>query len=284
MGASPGKRFRQAIKDHAPLQVLGTINAYAAMLAKNAGAQAIYLSGAGVANASFGLPDLGMTNLSEVVEDASRITAACDLPLLVDIDTGFGALGIRRTIRSLEQIGVAAVHMEDQVVEKRCGHRPGKQIVSISEMEDRLKAALDARQDSQFVIIARTDAYALEGLTGTIERAKRYQDIGADVIFLEALPDLDAFKQCHQALNIPILANCTEFGKTPLFTREAYQEAGVRVILYPLSAFRAMSKAALEVYSTIITQGTQTTCLKDMQTREELYDVLDYYHYEEGKP
>ncbi len=278
---SLGKLFRKLMLDNPPLQVVGTINAYSAMLAKEAGCQAIYLSGSGVACASYGLPDLGMTNLSEVVEDASRITAACDLPLLVDIDTGFGnEFGIHRTIRHLERAGVAGVHLEDQVAEKRCGHRPGKQIVPIEEMEDRLKAALDARQDPNFVIIARTDAYEKEGLAGTIERVKRYQAIGADLVFLEALPDLDAFLQCHQAFPLPILANSTEFGKTPLYSREAYHQAGVSVILYPLSAFRAMSKAALAVYKAIVEQGSQAGQLAQMQTREELYQVLHYYDYE----
>jgi methylisocitrate lyase len=278
---SPGKLFRKLMGEHPPLQVVGTINAYSAMLAKEAGCQAIYLSGAGVANASYGLPDLGMTNLSEVVEDASRITAACDLPLLVDIDTGFGnEFGIHRTIRRLERAGVAGVHLEDQVVEKRCGHRPGKQIVSTEEMEDRLKAALDARQDPNFVIIARTDAYEKEGLAGTIARVKRYQAMGADLVFLEALPDLDAFIQCHRAFSLPILANATEFGKTPLYSREAYQQAGVSVILYPLSAFRAMSQAASAVYKAIVEQGTQAGQIAQMQTREALYQVLHYYDYE----
>lgn len=278
---SPGQQFKTLVQAPSPLQVVGTINAYTAMLAKDAGCQAIYLSGAGVANASYGLPDLGLTNLTDVVEDASRITAACDLPLLVDIDTGFGnRFGIARTIQLLERANVAAIQIEDQVVEKRCGHRPGKRIVPVQEMEDRLKAVLDARQDANFVVVARTDAYAIEGLQGTIERAQRYQALGADVIFLEALPDLASFNACHKALSLPILANATEFGQTPIYTRDQYEAAGVSVILYPLSAFRAMSKAALDVYSTIIQQGSQQAQLANMQTREELYRVLHYYDFE----
>jgi methylisocitrate lyase len=280
---SPGKQFRKLMYESAPLQVVGTINAYTALLAKEAGCQAIYLSGAGVANASFGLPDLGLTNLTDVVEDAARITAVCNLPLLVDIDTGFGnQFGIARTIQMLERVNVAAIQIEDQVVEKRCGHRPGKKIVPVQEMEDRLKATLDARRDENFVIVARTDAYAIEGLSGTIERAGRYQALGADVVFLEALPDLESFASCHEVFSLPILANATEFGQTPLYTREQYKQAGVSVILYPLSAFRAMSQAALNVYSAIIQQGSQQAQIPKMQTREELYQVLHYYDYEKA--
>jgi methylisocitrate lyase len=281
MNNSPGKKFRQLVSQQAPLQILGTINAYCAMLAQHVGAQAIYLSGAGVANASLGLPDLGITNLNDVMVDAARITEAVDVPILVDIDTGFGhRLGIARTIRELERIQVAAVHIEDQVVEKRCGHRPGKTLVSVSEMQDRLKAALDARQDQNFVIIARTDAYANEGLEGTIERIQRYQEVGADYVFLEAGPDIETYARCHQACSIPLLANCTEFGKTPLLTREQWREAGVSMILYPLSAFRAMSQAALHVYQDIVRLGTQQAQVNSMQTREALYEILNYAQYE----
>ncbi|OGV26116.1 MAG: methylisocitrate lyase [Legionellales bacterium RIFCSPHIGHO2_12_FULL_37_14] len=276
-----GAKFRELIQKSNPLQVVGTINAYSAMLAKEAGCEAIYLSGAGVANASLGLPDLALTSLNDVLEDASRITDACDLPLLVDIDTGFGnQFSIARSVRLLERANVAAIQIEDQVLEKRCGHRPGKHIVSIEEMQNRIKAAIDARLAADFVIVARTDAYAIEGLSGVITRALSYQEVGADVIFLEALPDLETYTKVHKACSLPILANCTEFGKTPLFTKEQYQKAKVKVILYPLSAFRAMAFAASAVYNSIVTQGTQADLLAKMQTRDELYKILHYLDYE----
>lgn len=281
MADSMGKLFKQAIKDHKPLQVLGTINAYSAMLAQCSGAKAIYLSGAGVANASYGIPDLGMTNLSEVLEDARRITEACPLPLLVDIDTGWGQVfNIERTVKLMEKTGVAAIHIEDQISAKRCGHRPNKAIVSISEMGDRIKAAVDARQDPDFVIMARTDAYAVEGMNAAIERAQLCVELGADMIFPEAMTTLNEYKTMTRALNVPVLANITEFGKTPLFTRNELAEVGISLILYPLSAFRAMSLAALTTYQTIMQKGTQKNMLDKMQTREDLYEVLGYHTYE----
>lgn len=282
MASSMGKMFRQAVKDNKPLQVLGTINAYSAMLAQSVGAKAIYLSGAGVANASHGIPDLGMTNLSEVLDDARRITEACTLPLLVDVDTGWGhAFNIARTIKLMEKAGVAAIHIEDQVLAKRCGHRPNKAIVPMKEMGDRIKAAVDARQDPDFVIMARTDAYAVEGMSSAIERAQLCVELGADMIFPEAMATLDEFKTFTQALQVPVLANITEFGKTPLFTREELASVGISLILYPLSAFRAMSLAALNTYQAIIQNGTQKPMLDKMQTREELYGVLGYHLYEQ---
>lgn len=282
MTVSMGKAFKNAVKENKPLQVLGTINAYSAMLAQSAGAQAIYLSGAGVANASYGMPDLGMTNLSEVLEDARRVTEACSLPLLVDVDTGWGhAFNIARTVKLMEKTGVAAIHIEDQVLAKRCGHRPNKAIVSIKEMADRIKAAVDARQDPDFVIMARTDAYAVEGMNAAIERAQLCVELGADMIFPEAMTTLDEYQTFTQALHVPVLANITEFGKTPLFTREELATAGVSLILYPLSAFRAMSQAALNTYRAIIENGTQKPMLDMMQTREELYGVLGYHLYEQ---
>jgi methylisocitrate lyase len=277
-----GKLFKQAVKDNKPLQVLGTINAYSAMLAQSSGAKAIYLSGAGVANASYGIPDLGMTNLSEVLEEARRIVDVCPLPLLVDVDTGWGhAFNIARTIKLMERTGVAAIHIEDQVFAKRCGHRPNKAIVSIDEMGDRIKAAVDARQDSNFVVMARTDAYAVEGMNSAIERAQLCMELGADMIFPEAMSTLEEYQQFTKALPIPVLANITEFGKTPLFTREELARVNVSLILYPLSAFRAMSQAALATYQSIIQKGTQKSMLDKMQTREELYEVLDYHVYEQ---
>lgn len=281
MSNSKGKEFRTLVHHSAPLQVLGTINAYSAMLAEKAGAHAIYLSGAGVANASYGLPDLGMTNLTEVLEDAHRITAASALPLLVDIDTGWGhAFNIARTIQLMEKAGVAAVHIEDQIIAKRCGHRPNKAIVSKQEMGDRIKAAVDARTDPDFVIMARTDAYAVEGMNAAIERAQYCVELGADMIFPEAMTTLDEYKTFCDAMSVPVLANITEFGRTPLFHRDELGEVGVKLILYPLSAFRAMSKAALGVYETILTDGTQSLSLPTMQTRAELYEVLGYEAYE----
>lgn len=282
MPISKGRLFRTLVSDEAPLQVLGTINAYSAMLAKAAGAKAIYLSGGGVANASYGLPDLGMTNLSEVLEDAKRITQASELPLLVDIDTGWGhAFNIARTIKQMEKAGVAAVHIEDQVSTKRCGHRPNKRIVPTEEMLDRIKAAVDARIDSDFVIMARTDAVANEGLNAAIERSIHYLEAGADMIFPEALTSLSDFEVFTKQVKAPILANMTEFGQTPLLTRPQLKQAGVQLILYPLSAFRAMSFAALKVYQSIIQKGTQADQITYMQPRKDLYDILNYHHYEQ---
>lgn len=282
MTSSMGKAFKSAVKDNKPLQVLGTINAYTAMLAQSAGGKAIYLSGAGVANASYGIPDLGMTNLTEVLEDARRITEASSLPLLVDIDTGWGhAFNIARTVRLMEKTGVAAIHIEDQILAKRCGHRPNKAIVSLKEMGDRIKAAVDARHDPDFVIMARTDAYAVEGMDAAIERASLCVEHGADMIFPEAMTTLDEYKLFTKNINVPVLANITEFGRTPLFNRDELEGSGIALILYPLSAFRAMSKAALNTYQTIIQQGTQESLLTQMQTREELYQTLGYHRYEQ---
>ena len=280
MSSSAGDRLRAAVEAEKPLQVVGTINAYSALLAQRAGFKALYLSGAGVANASFGLPDLGMTTLNDVCEDVRRITSVCDLPLLVDADTGFGAaFSIARTTRELIRAGAAGMHLEDQVQAKRCGHRPGKALVSTQEMTDRVKAAVDARLD-KFVVMARTDAHAVEGQDAAIERACRYVEAGADMIFAEALTSLDEYRQFIAAVNVPVLANITEFGRTPLFTLKELQDAGVRLALYPLSAFRAMSRAAELVYESIRRDGTQQGVLERMQTRNELYDVLGYHEYE----
>ncbi len=277
---TPGKKLRMAIEAEKPLQMVGTINAMTAIMAKRAGFRAIYLSGAGVANASFGLPDLGITTFCDVAGEARRITDAVDLPLLVDIDTGFGAeLSIARTIRTLERDGAAGVHIEDQEAQKRCGHRPKKVIVPPEEMCARIRAAVDARIDPDFMIIARTDAFALEGIEGAIERARMYVEAGADAIFPEALTELEQYRAFTGA--VPVLANITEFGITPLFTLEELRTAGVSIALYPLSAFRAMNKAAEKVYHILREQGTQKSLLDIMQTREELYDHLDYYRYEE---
>jgi methylisocitrate lyase len=278
---SPGRRFRDTVASHAPVQIPGTINAYSALLAERTGFKAIYVSGAGVANASFGLPDLGMTTLSDVLEDVRRITAACPLPLLVDVDTGFGgAFNIARTTREKIRAGAAAIHIEDQELAKRCGHRPNKATVSPEEMCDRIKAAVDARIDADFVIMARTDAFAREGRDATLARVASYVEAGADMIFAEALYTLDDYRAFTQAVKIPVLANLTEFGLTPSFTVRELGDAGVKMILYPLSAFRAMSKAALDVYTTILDRGTQKLLLGKMQTREELYAVLGYHDYE----
>ncbi len=278
---SAGKRFRDALNQHQPLQIVGTINAYTAMMAARIGHKAIYLSGAGVANASYGLPDLGITSLNDVVIDAERITRACELPLLVDIDTGWGgAFNIARTIQAMENAGVAAVHMEDQVAQKRCGHRPNKAIVSTDEMVDRVKAAVDARRDADFFIMARTDAFAQEGLDAAIERSQAYIEAGADGIFAEALGTGDDFQAFTKALNVPVLANMTEFGRTPLVNLTELKQWQVAMALYPLSAFRAMNRAAEGVYQTLLSQGDQTTLLDSMQTREELYDYLDYHSFE----
>ncbi|HKB91144.1 MAG TPA: methylisocitrate lyase [Opitutaceae bacterium] len=279
--ASPGVRFRHALSVERPLQITGAINAYTALLAARAGFHALYLSGAGVANASYGLPDLGMTNLEDVLIDVRRITAATELPLLVDIDTGWGtALSIARTIREMARSGAAAVHIEDQVSAKRCGHRPGKELVSTAEMCDRVKAAADAKPYPEFVVMARTDAAANEGVTAAIERAIAYRDAGADMIFAEALTSLDDYKKFADAVKIPVLANLTEFGKTPLFSLDELRFAGVAMALYPLSAFRAMSAAASETYQAIRRDGTQYAVIPKMQTRAELYDVLNYLSYE----
>jgi methylisocitrate lyase len=274
-------RLQDALKTEKPLQIVGTINAMTALLAKQVGFKAIYLSGAGVANASYGLPDLGITTLNDVLIDARRITATVDLPLLVDIDTGFGsAFNIARTIREMIRAGVAAVHMEDQVQAKRCGHRPGKAIVEISEMTDRIKTAVDARTDSTFIIMARTDALATEGLEATINRIHHYIEAGADMIFFEGAYELAQYQTLTQQCKVPILANITEFGVTPLFTKEELASVGISMILYPLSAFRAMNAAATKVYQTIRHESTQQKSIAEMQTREELYSVLDYHRYE----
>jgi len=278
---SPGKKFRELLRAENPLQIIGTINAYCALLAKQSGFKAIYLSGAGVANASLGIPDLGITTLNDVVSDASRLTNACDLPLLVDIDTGFGgAFNIERTIKEMIKAGVAAVHLEDQVQAKRCGHRPKKEIVSAQEMVDRIKAAVDARTDSDFVIMARTDALAKEGLEQTNERIQNYIEAGADMIFFEGATELSQYEFITKQCNVPVLANITEFGVTPLFSKNELKNAGIQLILYPLSAFRAMNKAALHVYQTIREHGGQKSVLDTMETRGELYATLDYYSYE----
>lgn len=276
------KNLKDALTSEKPLQIAGAINAYCALLAQKAGFRALYLSGAGVANASFGLPDLAVTTLNDVIEDARRITQAVDLPLLVDIDTGWGgAFNITRTIREMERAGVAAVHIEDQVAQKRCGHRPGKEIVSKEEMGDRIKAAVDARTNNDFVIMARCDALATEGLDGVMARSAYYIECGADAIFAEAMTDLAHYKKIKDAVKVPLLANITEFGKTELYTTQQLGGAGVDMVLYPLSAFRAMSRAAENVYAAIRRDGTQKNVVGTMQTREELYEVLDYYSYEE---
>jgi methylisocitrate lyase len=274
--------LRKALAQETPLQIVGTINAYTALLAKRAGYHAIYLSGAGVANASYGLPDLGMTNLENVAEDVRRITSVCDLPLLVDIDTGWGnAFNIARTIKTMIKSGASAVHMEDQVQAKRCGHRPKKEIVSAEEMCDRIKAAVDANTDPNFVIMARTDALASEGLEKSIERIQQYVEAGADMIFFEGVTEIKQYETAVKHCSVPMLANITEFGVTPLFTKDQLQQAGIKLILYPLSAFRAMSAAAIDVYDRIRKDGTQQSLLDSMQTREQLYDVLGYHEYEQ---
>lgn len=279
---SAGARFWQALTQERPLQIAGTINAYTALLAENAGFKAIYLSGAGVANASFGLPDLAMTTLNDVCEDIRRITAATDLPLLVDADTGWGgAFMIARTIKEIHRAGAAGCHLEDQVGVKRCGHRPGKALVETAEMVDRIKAAIDARTDDDFTIMARTDAHAVEGQAAALDRAAAYVEAGADMIFAEALTTLPEYRQFTDAIKVPVLANLTEFGKTPMFTTAELKGVGVRMVLYPLSAFRAMSKAALRVYQVLKNDGTQLATIDSMQTRTELYDVLGYHEYEE---
>ena len=279
---SAGARLWQALDEERPLQVVGTINAYSALLAERAGFKAIYLSGAGVANASFGLPDLAMTNVTDVCEDIRRISYATDVPLLVDADTGWGdAFMIGRTVREMIRAGAAGCHIEDQVAAKRCGHRPGKALVDTAEMMDRIKAAVDGRTDPKFVIMARTDAHAVEGQQAALDRAAGYADAGADMIFAEALTTVVEYRQFTSAIDVPVLANLTEFGKTPLFTTEEMTEAGVRLTLYPLSAFRAMAAAAENVYQTLRKDGTQKAIIDTMQTRSELYDVLGYHEYEQ---
>jgi len=280
---TPGARLRAALVEERPLQVVGAINAYAALLAERSGFRALYLSGAGVANASYGLPDLAITTLDNVLEDARRITAVSRLPLLVDADTGFGgAFSIARTVKELIRANAAGLHLEDQIQAKRCGHRPGKSLVPTDEMVDRIKAAVDARSDPDFVIMARTDAFAVEGLEPALARANAYRQAGADAIFPEAVSDLQHYRRFADTTGLPILANLTEFGRTPLFHLDELRQAGVAMALYPLTAFRAMSKAALDIYQTIRREGTQSSALHAMQTRAELYEVLDYHRYEQA--
>ena len=282
MTNSAGKKFRQAIVEEKPLQIAGAATAFSALLAQQAGFKAIYLSGAGVANSSFGLPDLGMTSMNDVAEDVRRVCGASDLPLLVDIDTGWGgAFNIGRSIQEMINAGAAAVHLEDQVAQKRCGHRPNKAIVSITEMNDRIKAAVDAKTDPDFVIMARTDALAVDGYDAVLERVGSFVEAGADAIFAEAMTDIELYKKIIEVAKVPVLANLTEFGQTPLYDLAELRAVGLDMVLSPLSAFRAMSKAALSVYTELRTQGTQTGVLDDMQTRMELYDVLDYHSYEQ---
>jgi len=279
---SAGARFRAAMKAEKPLQCVGAINAYHARLAERSGYKAVYLSGGGVAAGSLGLPDLGISNLEDVLTDVRRITDVCSLPLLVDVDTGFGAsaFNIARTVKSLIKAGAAAMHIEDQVGAKRCGHRPGKELVSKEEMADRIKAAADAKTDPDFVVMARTDALAVEGLDRAIERALACVDAGADAVFPEAIPELSMYRKFAEAVKVPVLANITEFGATPLFTLEELRSAGVAIALYPLSAFRAMNAAALKVYNAIRKEGTQKSVVDLMQTRADLYETLDYLAYE----
>jgi methylisocitrate lyase len=280
---SAGARFRQALREEQPLQVIGAINANHALMAKKVGYRAIYLSGGGVAAGSLGMPDLGISGLDDVLTDIRRITDVCDLPLLVDVDTGFGAsaFNVARTTRALVKFGAAAMHIEDQVGAKRCGHRPNKELVSPQEMADRIKAAVDARTDPGFVIMARTDALANEGLEAAITRAAVYVEAGADMIFPEAVTDLPMYRRFADAVKVPILANITEFGKSPLYTVEELRGAGVALVLYPLTAFRAMNKAALKAYETVRRQGTQKSLIPEMQTREDLYDIINYHAYEQ---
>lgn len=279
---TPGNKLRQAVKDNSPLQVVGAVTAYCAILAQKSGHKALYLSGGGVAASSLGIPDLGITTLHDVCEDTRRITAASDLPLLVDVDTGWGgAFNIARATREVAQAGAAGFHIEDQVMQKRCGHRPNKAIVSQSEMVDRVKAAVDARVDSSFVIMARTDALAVEGMQSAIDRAQACVEAGADMIFPEAMTKLEQYKEFTKVVNVPVLANITEFGATPLFTTQELSGVGVQLVLYPLSAYRAMSKAALNVYQHILADGTQQNVVPTMQTRMELYDYLGYHEFEQ---
>jgi len=279
--SSPGRRLRQAVAEEQPLQVVGTVNAYHARMAERVGYRAIYLSGGGVAACSYGLPDLGVTSLNDVLEDVRRITYTTELPLLVDADTGWGsAFNIARTVREMIRAGAAGVHIEDQVQAKRCGHRPGKAIVSKEEMVDRVKAAVDAKTDGDFVIMARTDALAVEGMAAAVERAVACVEAGADMIFPEAMVELEQYREFVAAVGVPVLANITEFGTTPYFTTAELGGAGVGLVLYPLSAFRAMNKAALNVFETIRREGTQESVVETMQTRMELYDFLNYHDYE----
>ena len=279
---SPGKKFRDLVRTQAPLQIVGTINAYSALMAEQLGHRAIYLSGGGVAASSLGMPDLGISTLHDVLEDARRITDRTQLPLLVDVDTAWGgAFSIARCVREMERAGVAAIHIEDQVQAKRCGHRPNKKIVSTQEMVDRIKSAVDARRDENFVIMARTDALAVEGLEAALEKAVAFREAGADMIFPEALTRLDQYQKFVQTVQVPLLANSTEFGATPIFSKDDFAGVGVSMILYPLSAFRAMSKAALEVYTHILKDGHQRAVMDQMQTREELYQFLNYHAYEQ---
>ena len=278
---SQGKKLKQAISENTPLQIVGTVNAYSSLLAEKKGHKAIYLSGGGVAASSMGLPDLGITTLQDVLIDVERITSVCELPLLVDADTGWGgAFNISRMVKSMITSGAAGIHIEDQVEQKRCGHRPNKELVSSEEMQNRIKAAVDAKTDLHFMIMARTDAIANEGLDSALGRAASYVEAGADAIFAEAVTEIEDYKKFSENLKVPILANITEFGKTPLFSKEELKEAGVDMILYPLSAFRAMSKAAEGIYSEILEKGTQQNLIDRMQTREELYEVLDYHTFE----
>lgn len=273
--------FFEALKNEKPLSVAGAINPYSALLAKKSGVKALYISGAGVANASFGLPDLALTSLDNVLEDLRRIRGISNLPILVDCDTGWGsALNISKTTREMISAGASGIHIEDQVSEKRCGHRPNKEIVSTEEMCDRMKAARDAMSNDEFMLMARTDAFANEGLDGAIERAQKYIEAGANALFPEAITSLEDYKTLSDTVSVPILANITEFGMTPLFKKNELKEAGISIILHPLSAFRAMSKAALEVYSTISKDGSVEKILEKMQSRDELYEILDYHTYE----
>ncbi len=279
---SQGKKFRAAMVSEKPLQIPGTINAYTALMAESVGYKAIYLSGGGVANASYGLPDLGMTSLNDVLEDVRRITAATSVPLLVDIDTGWGgAFNIARSVKDMIAAGAAAVHIEDQVAQKRCGHRPNKSIVSVAEMVDRIKAAVDAKTDPDFVVMARTDALAVDGMNAVVDRAGAFAEAGADAIFAEAMTEIDMYAPIVEAAGIPVLANLTEFGETPLYTADELAAVDIAMALYPLSAFRAMNKAALNVYQAIRSEGTQTSVVDTMQTRMELYDFLGYHEYEQ---
>lgn len=280
--STAGQRFRQALTNNKPLQIVGTINAYTALMATKIGHQAIYISGGACANASYGLPDLGMTSMNDVLEDARRITAVVDTPLMIDIDTGWGgAFNIARTIKESIRSGVAAVHIEDQVSQKRCGHRPNKEIVPLDEMVDRIRAAVDAKTDDDFFILARTDSYAIEGLQASIDRAAAYIEAGADGIFAEAMASLDEYKAYDEAIDAPLLANMTEFGMTPLFEKQELAQVGVDMILYPLTATRAMNKAAEMVYRDVLQQGHQKDMVEHMQTRMELYDYLNYHEYEQ---
>ena len=279
---SAGKKFRDALKNNNPLIIPGAINAYSAILAERAGHKAIYLSGGGVAAASYGLPDLGITSMEDVLIDVKRISNASSLPLLVDIDTGWGgAFNISRTIKEMVNAGCAAVHMEDQISQKRCGHRPNKSLVSSNEMQDRIKAAVDGREDESFFIMARTDALASEGLSGAIDRANSYVEHGADGIFLEAVTSIEEYKNFKEVIDVPLLANITEFGRTPLFSKDELSSVNVDMILYPLSAFRGMSKTAEKIYNSLLKEATQENLLDIMQTRDELYERLNYHSFEE---